>query len=87
VSAPRGAAYLESADLSTVLGWRPDEPLDIEPLAQGEYNMNYLLRQGAKTWVLRVNTGSQIARDDQTLYEYRALKLLEPSESRRKPSV
>lgn len=49
--------------------------------------MNYLLRQGAKTWVLRVNTGSQIARDDQTLYEYRALKLLEPSESRRKPSV
>jgi len=76
---PRAEAYLSSADLRAVPGWRPGDPFALEPLAQGEYNMNYLLRQGPRTWVLRVNTASQIARDDQILYEYRALKLLEPS--------
>jgi len=44
---------------------------------QEEYNMNYLVRQGDGAWVLRVNVGTQIGRDDQILYEYRALKLLE----------
>jgi aminoglycoside phosphotransferase (APT) family kinase protein len=51
--------------------------LDVVPLAQGEYNMNYLVRQGDTAWVLRVNVGTQIDRDDQVLYEYRALRLLE----------
>jgi aminoglycoside phosphotransferase (APT) family kinase protein len=41
--------------------------------------MNYLLCQGNTCWVFRVNIGTQIDRDDQVLYEYRALKLLEPT--------
>lgn len=46
------------------------------PLAQGEYNLNYLLRRGAEAFVLRVNVGSQIGRADQILYEHGALELL-----------
>jgi aminoglycoside phosphotransferase (APT) family kinase protein len=39
--------------------------------------VNYQVRQGDRAWVFRVNVGTQIDRDDQILYEYRALKLLE----------
>ncbi len=45
-------------------------------MAQGEYNLNYLIHQEDRRWVLRVNIGSQIQRDDQILYEFRALRLL-----------
>lgn len=38
--------------------------------------MNYLLCQGQRQWVFRINLGTQIDRDDQILYEYRALQLL-----------
>lgn len=41
--------------------------------------MNYLLAQGGHRWVLRVNLGTQIAREDQIAYEYGALRLLEDS--------
>ena len=74
---PRVTAYLKQADLGAVPGWRAEEPFIVEPLAQGEYNMNYLVRQRDRAWVLRVNIGTQIGRDDQILYEYRALRLLE----------
>lgn len=52
-----------------------------EPLARGEYNMNYTFRHPVtgKRLVLRVNTGSQMHLDDQIGYEYHALKLLESS--------
>jgi aminoglycoside phosphotransferase (APT) family kinase protein len=63
--------------LDAVPGWQPGAPFAVEPLAQGEYNMNYLVRQGQGAWVFRVNVGTQIDRDDQILYEYHALKLLE----------
>jgi len=76
---PRASDYLARADLSGVLGWRPDETFCVALLAQGEYNMNYLVRQGERAWVLRVNVGTQIGRADQILYEYRALRLLEPT--------
>ena len=76
---PNAKDYLARTDLSGIPGWRPSVPFQIEPLAQGEYNMNYLVRQGGRIWVLRVNVGTQIDRDDQILYEYRALKLLEPT--------
>jgi aminoglycoside phosphotransferase (APT) family kinase protein len=52
---------------------------EVSPLAQGEYNLNYLLSAGDLRLVLRVNIGTQIARDDQIVYEFRALKLLERS--------
>lgn len=74
---PTAKEYLSRADLSTVPSWQPGTPFSITPLAQGEYNMNYLVRQGEAAWVLRVNIGTQIDRDDQILYEYRALELLE----------
>lgn len=71
--------YLAKSDLSAVPGWRPGVETRVTPLAQGEYNLNYLILQGQKRWVFRVNVGTQIARDDQISYEYRALKLLEGS--------
>ncbi len=51
----------------------------VEPLAQGEYNVNFLVSSAGAAAVFRVNIGTQIARDDQILYEYRALQLLEHS--------
>ena len=74
---PQVREYLSNADLDRVPGWQRGEAFGAEPLAQGEYNMNYVVRQGSGAWVFRVNIGTQIARDDQILYEYRALKLLE----------
>jgi aminoglycoside phosphotransferase (APT) family kinase protein len=74
---PYATDYLAQADLNAVAGWKPGVPFVVEPLAQGEYNMNYLVRQGKALWVFRINVGTQIDRDDQILYEYRALRLLE----------
>jgi aminoglycoside phosphotransferase (APT) family kinase protein len=76
---PQAVDYLAHTDLGTIPGWHQATPFALEPLAQGEYNMNYLVRQGDGAWVLRVNVGTQIDRDDQILYEYRALRLLEPT--------
>jgi aminoglycoside phosphotransferase (APT) family kinase protein len=74
---PYAIDYLVQANLTAVTGWHPSEPFVVEPLAQGEYNMNYLVRQAGRQWVFRINIGTQIDRDDQILYEYRALRLLE----------
>jgi len=74
---PRVVDYLTQAQLGDVPGWRPGEPFSVKPLAQGEYNINYLVHQGGGAWVFRVNIGTQIDRDDQILYEYRTLRLLE----------
>jgi aminoglycoside phosphotransferase (APT) family kinase protein len=85
---PRVTAYLAEADLGQVPGWHSDIPPTITPLAQGEYNMNYCVQQAGRTWVFRVNIGTQISPADATKasykdeafsqirYEYRALKLL-----------
>jgi aminoglycoside phosphotransferase (APT) family kinase protein len=54
-------------------------PFQVTPLAQGEYNLNYLLSRAGTRLVLRVNVGTQIGRADQIDYEFRALKLLEDS--------
>ena len=51
----------------------------VAPLAQGEYNLNYLLTAPGTRLVLRVNVGTQIDREDQIHYEYRALELLQQS--------
>ena len=74
---PRVTDYLHHADLGAVPGWRSDEPFAVEPLAQGEYNMNYRVHRRDGVWVFRVNIGTQIGRDDQICYEYRALELLD----------
>lgn len=76
---PDVEAYVASRDWALLPEWRVDAPLMVEPLAQGEYNMNYVLRQGPSCWVLRVNIASQLLLDDQIVYEYNALRLLEPT--------
>ena len=52
-----------------------------EPLAQGEYNKNYVFRHPKlnKKLVLRINFGSQMHLEKQVEYEFNALKLLEDS--------
>lgn len=76
---PEVIHYLSQGEFKPVPGWRKNVPYHVSPLAQGEYNMNYLVAQGRNQWVLRVNLGTQINRDDQIVYEYRALCLLEES--------
>jgi len=51
----------------------------VAPLAQGEYNLNYLISSDDLQLVFRVNIGTQIDRADQIVYEYKALELLKPS--------
>jgi len=55
------------------------KPIELTPLARGEYNANYTFRhpEDGRTQVLRVNTGSQMDLEDQIGYEFGALKLLE----------
>ncbi len=76
---PQVEHYLQVTPATLAPGWDPTAPFDVAPLAQGEYNMNFLIRQGERTWVFRVNLGTQIDRDDQIVYEYRALELLAPT--------
>jgi len=72
-------AFVAGSDLGLLPAWDAARPWRLEPLAQGEYNINYMLRQGDNCYVVRVNAGTQIGRDDQILYEYRALELLRAS--------
>ena len=63
--------------------WRNIPYLDnqrftVTPLAQGEYNLNYLItgKNNGHKLVFRVNIGTQINRSDQIDYEYKTLVLL-----------
>ncbi|MGI8690007.1 MAG: phosphotransferase family protein [Thermomicrobiales bacterium] len=76
---PHVLAYLDRADRRAQVGFRPDAPLAIAMLAQGEYNLNYLVTDGARQVVARINTGTQIGAGDQIGYEYRALEFLRPA--------
>ncbi len=76
---PAVQAYLRKSALVNVPYWNPAQPFAVLPLAQGEYNLNYVVEQARQRWVLRVNMGSQIQRDDQIVYEYDALCLLAQS--------
>ena len=71
-------SYLQSREWSGVPIMK-GRTFDVAPLAQGEYNLNYLITSGSTKLVFRLNIGTQIERVDQILYEYRALKLLEES--------
>ena len=51
----------------------------VSPLAGGEYNLNYLLQSPSVQLVFRVNMASQIDRDDQIIYEFKTLQLLQHS--------
>ena len=74
------AGYLDTPEARqiSIIG---DRQFNVEPLARGEYNLNYLLSSlsDAIKLVFRVNIGTQINRNDQIVYEYKALKLLKKS--------
>ncbi len=62
-------------DVPTMAG----QQFTVAPLAKGEYNLNYLLQSAQTHLVFRVNMASQINRQDQIIYEYKALQLLQHS--------
>ena len=76
---PRVLAYLDRPERRAYLGFGPDDALDVTILAQGEYNLNYLVSSPNRQVVARVNTGTQIGAGDQIGYEYRALEFLRPA--------
>ena len=75
---PKVEAWL-SAYEGKALPLQAGGPFQVTPLAQGEYNLNYRVSTGRQSVVFRVNMGTQIDRDDQIVYEYRTLKLLQES--------
>ncbi len=82
---PQIKAYLSATDFQAV-PVMAGRTFEVRPLAQGEYNFNFLLTSDSKEppgvgpLVLRYNVGTQIDRDDQIGYEYQALKLLAQSD-------
>ena len=75
---PKVAEYLKTREWHAVPVLQ-GRKFAVDPLAQGEYNLNYLISSGPLQLIFRVNIGTQINRDDQILYEYRALELLAQS--------
>ena len=75
---PKVDDYLENRDWDGVPVMK-GRKFEVSPLAQGEYNLNYLISSGSLRLVFRVNIGTQINRDDQILYEFRSLELLAQS--------
>ncbi len=56
-----------------------EQTFTVSPLAGGEYNLNYLLQSAKIRLVFRVNMASQLGRNDQILYEFKTLQLLQKS--------
>lgn len=78
---PQLHTYLTQPHVSAALGLAPDD-WQLTFLAQGEYNINYLLtRSDGRREVVRVNVGTQIGQvgGAQIAYEAAALRLLAPS--------
>ena len=75
---PKVTKYLRKL-ASTASEPRIGVDFTLTPLARGEYNLNYLVTDGSRKLVFRLNMGTQINRKDQVSYEYKALKLLENS--------
>ncbi len=78
---PQAKQYIEQARPQNVPDFSPNKDFTVQPLGQGEYNMNFLVSQDDISWVLRINTGSQIGLTDQEqiAYEFKTLLLLGPA--------
>ena len=75
-------SYLhQNVSLRTALGISPDKTLELVALGAGEHNLNYLFSDPAtqERYVLRINVVPQPFHECQVLYEYEALRCLEPS--------
>lgn len=77
--------FLTNAEVQKLMGVRKSGEIDIKFLAQGEYNVNFLLSSPKKKAVLRLNTGSQMHLKNQIRYEFETLKLLEQTGVAPKP--
>jgi thiamine kinase-like enzyme len=75
---PRVEAYIKEHDWRFVPVMKGGRHR-VFPLAQGEYNLNYRVETDSRPVVFRVNIGTQIGREDQIEYEYKALELLSAS--------
>lgn len=80
--------YVNNKNFKEALGIPVGMTVNVQFLAQGEYNLNYLLfidkappgKDSAEMrYVFRVNTGSQMNLSNQIRYEYQALELLKAS--------
>ncbi|GAB6098207.1 aminoglycoside phosphotransferase family protein [Halanaerocella petrolearia] len=70
-------SYVKEDSLQEKLGL--NKAPEVSFLAQGEYNINFLLTGHQNKFVLRLNTGSQMQLDNQIEYEYQALDYLQRS--------
>jgi hypothetical protein len=79
---PEVENYLHQAQTVHVPNWTSESDFSVLPLAQGEYNMNFLVQQEKFAWVLRINTGSQIglSEQEQIAYEYKTLEMLKQAQ-------
>ena len=75
---PKVSVYLNNRDWDDVPVMK-GRVFSVSPLAQGEYNLNYLISSDSLQLVFRVNIGTQIDRNDQIVYEYNTLNLLKKS--------
>lgn len=69
--------YLKKREFRYAVGL--SKKAELEFLAQGEYNINFLVKDGAEKYVLRVNLGSQMNLKNQISYEFSALEALAPT--------
>lgn len=69
-----------NTNLANALCFADDAVLDVEPLAQGEHNANFILFDSsgatASRYVLRINYTSQLGLKNQIAYEFNALETL-----------
>lgn len=72
------ADYLKQKKLLNRLKLQDD--FTVTFLAQGEYNQNFLISDGQRKYVFRLNYGSQLQLTNQISYEYQALEWLEKSQ-------
>lgn len=78
---PEVKKYVNDKNFKEALGIGTETPVEVKFLAQGEYNLNYLLsiNDDGQRFVFRINTGSQMNLSNQIRYEYQALELLKES--------
>lgn len=77
--------YACEPEIQSVFGARQSKDISVRFMAQGEYNINFILESSNLKAVLRLNTGSQMHLKDQIGYEYRTLHILEKTGVTPKP--
>lgn len=72
--------YIDSKRLHEFFGIKKDETIELQNLAQGEYNINFIIKHKSfGQLVFRINTASQMNLENQIKYEFDTLKLIENS--------